>query len=970
MVFAGFFISSARYVSLTVEEPTPPPDAVFVTGDFDVSGATLLYQDQLLVTPTDIEFKTDGTKLFVSLEGSTSIYEYSLSSPWDLTTISSEATSSLSVSSMTQIQTIDFNRNGIRLYACGSGKVAEFSLSSAYDLSTAGSQSTLDISAYSGQTIYGACFSNSVANNYLHFTSSATGYVNTISTIEIESPLSSSVFLGRSANVVPFISNVVASDLHTTRTLDVSGGGSRFYQIYRNTDFSNVFIVEFKLGTPHDASTLTSATQVEDYYKISEQLNISFDAVDSLKLKPDGSEIFVYGSNSSTNSNVVNTYTLDIPTPVLYISGEKSNTYDILGTSEDVTATGTGDFISVDTISKVGSNCLTFDNSTTSVVVPNFSEVDTLPISVGFWYQKTNYNTEDVLFTTSGFNSSSGTTSGFSIHSQSTTGEFIQVECNSTDHTTSSIQSNNFTWHHLFVTIDSSGSIEIYVNGTRDTSTTASGWDLDSTNFATGQNLILGDDPTAATHFGGYLDDIRVFNVVIPEQIVKKIYLDGVAPVRSQAFHLTFEDTSADIIPAGASLGGTSLATIQSDTVVYQGTYSGDFTGATSCVYIQNWTTAFDGPFTFSMWIYQTSAGSSSFKSFGGLVGYSSTGFRFYTYGNTIYVYVTGTQSVNYTYPQGVQNKWIHVVFTSVTTDTDSFHTLYIDGIKRSTNTTKTLYTVGQDIIIGYVGAWRWDGYIDDYRIYDYAMNPSEVEYLYTTTVSHKNQIFYVSYDQSNVYEYHNGTEDVTATGSGTYIQDPGSKIGSHSGQYPYGTTGTLVPTWTGLTTATELTFSFWIFPKILTNYHVIFNTTGFASGTTGIGFELFKDGSGNLQFMIYTKVSSSFRFRYVSLTNADTYLNKWTHVGCTYTSSSTTSKIFINGVEQTLTASGTWSFSGVPSGDDLRIGNYNGNSQYEFNGSVDDFRVFSRALPGGEIQALYRQYTQSRIYTLDVPTS
>ena len=75
MVFAGFFISSARYVSVTVESG-PPPDAVFVTGNFDVSAATLVYQDQLVVTPTDIEFKTDGTKLFVAVQGSSTIYEY------------------------------------------------------------------------------------------------------------------------------------------------------------------------------------------------------------------------------------------------------------------------------------------------------------------------------------------------------------------------------------------------------------------------------------------------------------------------------------------------------------------------------------------------------------------------------------------------------------------------------------------------------------------------------------------------------------------------------------------------------------------------------------------------------------------------------------------------------------------------------------------------------------------------------
>ena len=142
MVFAGFFISSARFVSITVESG-PPPDAVFVTGNFDVSSATLMYQDQLVVTPTDIEFKTDGTKLFVAVQGSSTIYEYSLSTAWDLTTIGSDSTASLSVSNVSQVNSIDFNRSGTKLYAgCAPGDLVEFSLSSAYDLSTAGSQTT------------------------------------------------------------------------------------------------------------------------------------------------------------------------------------------------------------------------------------------------------------------------------------------------------------------------------------------------------------------------------------------------------------------------------------------------------------------------------------------------------------------------------------------------------------------------------------------------------------------------------------------------------------------------------------------------------------------------------------------------------------------------------------------------------------------------------------------------------------
>ena len=86
MVFAGFFLSRLTPLPVPAQEAAA---AVFVTGDFDVSGATIMYKDALVVTPTDIEFKTDGTKMFVSILGSSTIYEYTLSTAWDITTIAS-----------------------------------------------------------------------------------------------------------------------------------------------------------------------------------------------------------------------------------------------------------------------------------------------------------------------------------------------------------------------------------------------------------------------------------------------------------------------------------------------------------------------------------------------------------------------------------------------------------------------------------------------------------------------------------------------------------------------------------------------------------------------------------------------------------------------------------------------------------------------------------------------------------------
>ena len=52
-------------------------------------------------------------------------------------------TSTLTISGVTQVNSIDFNRNGTKLYAgCAPGDLVEFSLTTEYDISTAGTQTT------------------------------------------------------------------------------------------------------------------------------------------------------------------------------------------------------------------------------------------------------------------------------------------------------------------------------------------------------------------------------------------------------------------------------------------------------------------------------------------------------------------------------------------------------------------------------------------------------------------------------------------------------------------------------------------------------------------------------------------------------------------------------------------------------------------------------------------------------------
>jgi DNA-binding beta-propeller fold protein YncE len=89
--------------------------------------------------PYCIRFKPDGTSLFIMQNQFDTIYQYTLSTAWDLST-ASYASKSLSVSSQeNNPNTFAFANSGTKLYVMGNANdtVFEYTLSTAYDVSTA-----------------------------------------------------------------------------------------------------------------------------------------------------------------------------------------------------------------------------------------------------------------------------------------------------------------------------------------------------------------------------------------------------------------------------------------------------------------------------------------------------------------------------------------------------------------------------------------------------------------------------------------------------------------------------------------------------------------------------------------------------------------------------------------------------------------------------------------------------------------
>lgn len=101
--------------------------------------------------PTGVRFSSDGTKIFLCGQTNSKIFERTLSVAFDLTsTISGTNEFAIDSGIETNIQGVDFNTTGTKMYVTGTGNdgVHEFALGTAWDVTTAVFTRTLSVSSY------------------------------------------------------------------------------------------------------------------------------------------------------------------------------------------------------------------------------------------------------------------------------------------------------------------------------------------------------------------------------------------------------------------------------------------------------------------------------------------------------------------------------------------------------------------------------------------------------------------------------------------------------------------------------------------------------------------------------------------------------------------------------------------------------------------------------------------------------
>ena len=105
-----------------------------------------------LTGPTDIAFNTDGTKMFVLGRSTDKVYQYSLTTGFDLSSVSYDNINFATLSQDGNPQSLAFNSDGTKMFMVGpTNSVYQYSLTTGFDLSSASYDNiSFDISTQSG----------------------------------------------------------------------------------------------------------------------------------------------------------------------------------------------------------------------------------------------------------------------------------------------------------------------------------------------------------------------------------------------------------------------------------------------------------------------------------------------------------------------------------------------------------------------------------------------------------------------------------------------------------------------------------------------------------------------------------------------------------------------------------------------------------------------------------------------------
>lgn len=316
----------------------------------------------------------------------------------------------------------------------------------------------------------------------------------------------------------------------------------------------------------------------------------------------------------------------------------------------------------------------------------------------------------------------------------------------------------------------------------------------------------------------------------------------------------------------------------------------------------------------------------------------------------------------------GLANGWHHVVAVFVNQNMVD-RKLYIDGVAQTMtqlqgtpNLDASHSNVGSTLIIGNgqdtINAF--DGRLDQVRVYDNELSQSQVSALYSETHSCSGDLIaQYRFEESSAY---NGTagelKDTAAAAGGPFN---GKAIGS-----PLATTTNTAPARSG----NNGTCGYAALPGPSANGGG-FEMSGLPVSTadgaqTSVAFWMYWDGTTGVMPLGWTTFDLWLNGGFIGFNggvdnnlygvSSSSLANGWHHIIAIFNNGDIQkSKMFIDGVEQTLSAQSSPPLARSVSSA-LRVGGWMDDANYRFSGRIDELKVFNGAVSLAQVAALYSE--------------
>lgn len=536
------------------------------------------------------------------------------------------------------------------------------------------------------------------------------------------------------------------------------------------------------------------------------------------------------------------------------------------------------------------------------------------------------------------------------------------------------------SWYHIVATWDETNNLDIYADGTAGTG---------SADFTPPEliNTIHIGKNDAGDYFNGTISNLRIFDTVLSSSEITDIYHASMVTTTTAAEVEQFDNTKGQgpiaIYRFDEGTGSTAYDASQYENhlTISSATWNVQPQGSRNNRSYSLW---FDGdqdylirdadqdfnfgfnPFSISGWFRHDSSTPSAIQTI--LAKYGSAGYKIYLNASGYLCFGIDSDSTwspadeacgNVSY---YDSRWHH--FEAVR-DTNSI-TLYVDGVSvKNTTPLNTAGSLSSNSPL-YIGidtdgiTHDFKGFLDEIFIYPYARTSEQVKTDYLGSqistqigsyphdpLSHGLLGYWkLNETNGNALDSSGNGINLTNNNSATYTLGKygnATDLEKDSSQF-FSTEDNTILSITG-----DLTVGAWIKPE---------------STTSDTQFDITGKWDGDNESYLLAQYGDEVRFyldsasNYVETSSANLSAGKWYHVAGVFSQSGKSAKIYINGVEQATTTTGT-----IPSS----IGNDEGyfaigaedstappNPTNFYDGLIDEVRLYNRALSSDEIHELY----------------